>query len=117
MGIVSKTAGTEEILEAIHHVSQGKQHFTIDPSINQPDEEVIPRKQEKAKKQTNPGLLTPRELEVMQLIVTGYHSDIITQQLEISPRTLDVHKANIFKKCHVHSTAELLRYAYKNNLA
>ncbi|MBL7137446.1 MAG: response regulator transcription factor [Bacteroidales bacterium] len=117
MGIVSKTAGTEEILEAIHHVMQGKQHLTVEPSILEPDAEVVPQKRKKGKKIPNPGLLTPRELEVMQLIVTGYNSEMITQQLTISHRTLHVHKANIFKKCNIHSTAELLRYAYKNNLA
>ncbi len=117
MGIVSKTAGTEEILEAIHHVMNGKKHLTLESSINVPDEEVVPKPREKGKKRPNPGLLTPREMEVMQLIVNGYNTEVITQQLAISASTLHVHKANIFKKCNIHSTAELLIYAYKNNLA
>ncbi|MFH1297229.1 MAG: response regulator transcription factor [Bacteroidota bacterium] len=117
MGIVAKTAGTEEILEAIHHVMQGKQHLTVESSIHEPHLEAVLTKREKGKKILNPGLLTPRELEVMQLIVTGNNPEMITQQLTISLRTLHVHKASIFKKCNIHSTAELLRYAYKNNLA
>ena len=117
MGIVSKTAGTEEILEAIHHVMQGKQHLTVESWIHEADEDAVPKKRKKGKKSPNPGLLTPRELEVMKLIVTGYNSEMITQQLTITHRTLHVHKSSIFKKCNIHSTAELLRYAYKNNLA
>ncbi|NQV03394.1 MAG: helix-turn-helix transcriptional regulator [Bacteroidia bacterium] len=95
----------------------GKQHLTVESSISVPDDEVVRKKRTKGRKRLNQGLLTPRELEVMQLIVTGCNSEMITQQLAISPRTLHVHKANIFKKCNIHSTAELLRYAYKNNLA
>jgi len=61
-------------------------------------------------------LLTPRELEVMELIVNGYSAEIIIQKLAISQNTLHVHKSSIFRKCNIHSLAELLRYAYKNNL-
>ncbi len=117
MGIVSKTAGTEEILEAIHHVMNGKHHLIVESSINIPDEEVTPKKPKKGPKNQNQGLFTRRELEVMELIVNGYSSEIITEQLAICQRTLDVHKSNIFKKCNLHSTAELLRFVYKNNLA
>lgn len=118
-GIVSKTAGPEEILEAIHLVMTGKQHLRVDPSINIPDEELVPKKQktsaEKRKKETE-GLLTRRELEVMELIVTGCSSEMIIEKLAICRTTLNVHKANIFRKFNIHSVAELLRYAYKNNL-
>jgi len=117
MGIVSKSAGTEEILEAIHHVMNGKHHLTIDTSINIPDEEVVPKKQNKAIANSNQVLMTKRELEVLQLLVTGNSTEIISERLAISLRTVYVHKANIFKKCNTHSTAELLRYVYKNNLA
>lgn len=116
MGIVSKTAGTEEILEAIHHVMNGKQHMIVDSSINIPDEEVTPKKTIKRSHRTNLELLTRRELEVMELIVTGHSSEMIIQKLAISMRTLHTHKFNIFKKCNLHSSGELMRFAYKNNL-
>jgi DNA-binding NarL/FixJ family response regulator len=116
MGIVSKTAGTEEILEAIYNVMEGKQHLNVDSSINVPDEEVIPIKSVKGTSKAKQALLTPRELEVMRLFVSGHTPEMITQQLAISANTLHVHKASIFKKCNIHSLAELLRYAYKNNL-
>jgi len=117
MGIVAKSAGAEEILEAIYHVLRGKQHLTVESSINVPDEDLCNSSRGKKKKDRRSSLLTPRELEVMQLIVAGNRSDIITEKLAISVRTLNTHKANIFKKCNIHSTPELVRYAYKNNLA
>jgi len=116
-GIVAKSAGAEEILEAIYHVLRGKQHLTVESSINVPDEDLCNSNRGKKKKNRRSSLLTPRELEVMQLIVAGNRSDMITEKLAISVRTLNTHKANIFKKCNIHSTPELVRYAYKNNLA
>lgn len=115
-GIVSKSSGTEEILEAIHHVMNGQPHLTVDSSINVPDDEVTPRQPVADPEETNPGYLTQRELEVMKLIVKGNSPEMIIQDLAISRRTLNVHKANIFKKCNLHSVSELLRYAYKNNI-
>ncbi|MFC2102254.1 response regulator [Bacteroidota bacterium] len=116
MGIVSKTAGTEEILEAIYDVMKGKQHLLVESSINIPDEEVVPVKSDNGASKPKQRLFTPRELEVLRLFVSGYTPDMIKQQLAISASTLNNHKASIFKKCNIHSLAELLRYAYKNNL-
>jgi len=116
MGIVSKTAGAEEILEAIHQVMNGKQHLIVESTINVPDDEVTIKKPTKVSKEVKLDLLTPRELEVMELIVNGYSAEIIIQKLAISQNTLHVHKSSIFRKCNIHSLAELLRYAYKNNL-
>jgi len=116
MGIVPKSAGTEELLEAIFHVVRGKQHLTLESSMNMELEtEKAPRRKTK-KQERKPSLLTPREMEVMQLLVTGNRPEMITRQLAISRRTLNSHKASIFKKCTIHSTAELVRYAYKNDL-
>ncbi|MFH1160682.1 MAG: response regulator transcription factor [bacterium] len=106
MGLVSKSAGTEELLEAIYHVCNGKRHLTVESSLNSPED--------KPKKKT--GLLTPRELEVMRLLALGKRPDLVSKELAISKRTLEVHKTSIFKKCNIHTTAELVRYAYKNNL-
>ncbi len=116
MGIVSKTAGAEEILEAIHQVMNGKQHLIVESSINVPDDEVTPKKPTKVSEKQKMDLLTRRELEVMELIVQGYSAEIIIQKLAISPRTLHTHRFNIFKKCNLHSSAELLRYAFKNKI-
>jgi len=111
MGLVSKAAGSEELLEAIYHVCNGKRHLTVESSMNSQDENPDSANRAKAT------LLTPRELEVMRLLALGKRPELIVEELAISRHTLNVHKASIFKKCSVHSTVELVKYAYKNNIA
>lgn len=53
--------------------------------------------------------LTPRECEVMHLVVEGKHNRDIAVTLEISPRTVEVHKARLMAKLGVHNVADLVR--------
>jgi RNA polymerase sigma factor (sigma-70 family) len=53
--------------------------------------------------------LTPREQEVMNLVVDGYHNREIAEKLSISVRTVEVHKAHVMSKLSVNSVAELVR--------
>jgi two-component system response regulator DctR len=51
--------------------------------------------------------LTEREREVMQLIVRGLPNKLIADQLNISVRTVEVHRARVFEKMNVKSAVEL----------
>lgn len=53
--------------------------------------------------------LTPREHEVMNLVVGGYHNREIAEKLSISVRTVEVHKAHVMSKLGVDSVADLVR--------
>jgi RNA polymerase sigma factor (sigma-70 family) len=53
--------------------------------------------------------LTPREKEVMELVVTGRHNRDIAPQLGISVRTVEVHKARLMAKLGVNNVADLVR--------
>lgn len=53
--------------------------------------------------------LTPREQEVMQLVVGGKHNRDIALALAISPRTVEVHKARLMAKLGVDNVADLVR--------
>ncbi|MBY0555779.1 MAG: response regulator [Burkholderiaceae bacterium] len=53
--------------------------------------------------------LTPREREVMQLVVTGRHNRDIGPELGISVRTVEVHKARLMAKLGVDNVADLVR--------
>jgi len=55
--------------------------------------------------------LTPREREVMELIVRGGHNRDIADELGISPRTVEVHKARVMQKLNVDGVAQLVRYS------
>ena len=60
--------------------------------------------------------LTPRELEVLQLIVDGKSNREIAALLSLSDNTVSVHRANIMNGLGVHKTAELVVYAIRNTL-
>ena len=55
--------------------------------------------------------LTDRELEVFQLIGRGLTMKEIGDQLHLSPKTIEVHRAHIREKLKVTSAAELISYA------
>jgi DNA-binding CsgD family transcriptional regulator len=60
--------------------------------------------------------LTPRELEVLQLLATGKTNKAIATDLFISERTVDRHVSNILSKLDVSSRSAATAYAYKHNL-
>jgi len=59
--------------------------------------------------------LTPREREVMDLVVAGYHNREIAEKLGISVRTVEVHKAHLMSKLGVDSVADLVRTSMQGN--
>ena len=54
-------------------------------------------------------LLTPREQEVMELVVAGKANKVVAIDLSISERTVELHRARIMKKMQARSLAELMR--------
>ena len=60
--------------------------------------------------------LTPRELEILQLIVGGKSNREIAALLSLSDNTVSVHRANIMNELGIHKTAELVVYAIRNTL-
>ena len=60
--------------------------------------------------------LTPRELEILRLIVEGKSNKEIADQLSLSVNTVSVHRANIMDALGIHKTAELVVYAIRNGL-
>ena len=53
--------------------------------------------------------LTPREHEVMTLVVAGKANKVIAIELDISERTVELHRGRIMKKMQVRSLADLMR--------
>jgi RNA polymerase sigma factor (sigma-70 family) len=53
--------------------------------------------------------LTPREREVMQLLVEGSHNREVGERLGISPRTVEIHKARVMEKLGARHLADLIR--------
>jgi len=60
--------------------------------------------------------LTPRELEVLELIAQGLINKEIAKRLFISEKTVKNHVSNIFKKLNVSDRTQAAIYAYKHNI-
>ena len=54
---------------------------------------------------------TPREREVLDLMTQGKQNKVIAQDLGVSPRTVEIHRARVMEKMAVRSVAELVRRA------
>lgn len=62
--------------------------------------------------QTRLAVLTPREREVLTGLVGGYPNKTIAYDLGISPRTVEIHRANLMAKLDVRSLSDALRIAF-----
>ena len=60
--------------------------------------------------------LTPRQLDVLRLIVKGQRMKEIAASLHLSSRTVETHKYEMMQTLGLHSTAELVRYALDRRL-
>jgi two-component system response regulator FixJ len=69
---------------------------------------------ERAQAQLN--VLTPREINVLDGLVDGHSNKVIAYDLGISPRTVEIHRANLMTKLGVHSLSDVLRVAFTARL-
>jgi DNA-binding NarL/FixJ family response regulator len=60
--------------------------------------------------------LTPREREVVQLLAEGKSSKEVAVVLSLSVKTAETHRTNVMRKLDLHSVADLVRYAVRNNI-
>jgi len=103
-GYILKSALDLDLAPAIRKVAAGETVF--DPQVEQPAG---------LKGERSSGL-TPRELEVLQMIVDGKSNKEIAVALELSANTVAVHRANIMNALGIHKTAELVVYAIRSGL-
>jgi len=77
-------------------------------SALQKDAEVRENYSERKSIENKLASLTPREKEVVDLLVEGKNTKQIARVLDVSPRTVEVHRQNVQKKFDVHSIVELI---------
>jgi len=108
LGFVLKEAADEELLQAIHLAAGGENY--LNPRLGArlaaaPAEPSGP-----------PDDLTEREVEILRLIALGHTNTEIAQQLFLSTRTVETHRAHIQQKTRRSTRAELVRYALEHGL-
>lgn len=111
-GYILKRAVESELINAIQAVSRGDLY--VHPAMTRallPDVNSVPAANQMAVER-----LTPREVEVLRLIVTGHTNRQIADVLTLSVRTVESHRANLMDKLDLHSRVELVRYAAKHGL-
>jgi DNA-binding NarL/FixJ family response regulator len=112
-GYILKNAREDELVGAIRAVADGES--VLHPSVAK---KVLSRFSSQpaanaARPNTSEEALSPRELEVLRVAATGSTNKEIARDLDISPRTVQVHLANIFSKLGVGSRTEAVLYAIK----
>ena len=78
--------------------------------------DVILEKELSVKEHCETGGITSRELEIIQLLVSGKRPKEIADSLNISPFTVNTHRRNIYKKLGISHSYELAKYAIKTGL-
>lgn len=111
-GYVLKHSAFDELSAAIQSVLKGQTYVT--PMIAGELMEGY-RDAYQQLKEMDPSF-TPRQREVLQLIVEGRSANQIADLLCISPRTVEYHKYKMMEKLNLKSSADLIRYAMKHNL-
>jgi DNA-binding NarL/FixJ family response regulator len=109
-GYIMKEAGGESLLHAIRQVLRGE--IYVSPKLAAGLLENLssrrPRGSDSPIKQ-----LTDREFEIFQLIGQGKSTRDISEQLHLSPKTVDVHRANIKTKLELKDATALVRHAVR----
>ena len=111
-GYIIKRAVESELINAIRAVARGDLY--IHPAMTR----ALLR--EPAKRTRAPAgaqeSLTPRETDVLRLIVRGYTNRQAAEELGLSVRTIETHRANLMGKLGLKSRVELVRWAADNDL-
>jgi DNA-binding NarL/FixJ family response regulator len=107
-----KDAAPSELGLAIDTVMRGENYLSPVVSQNALSDYVQQLRTE-TKTQT---ALTPRQLEILQLIAMGKSSKEIANSLNLSLKTVDSHRTNLMQLLGIHEVTGLVRYALKNDL-
>jgi len=109
-GYIIKRAVEDELIHAIRVVARGDMY--VHPSMTRALLSASPASEEL--KASEVETLTAREIEVLRLLAKGYTNRQIAEQLGISPRTAEGHRANLSGKLGLRSRVELVEYAQKH---
>lgn len=113
-GYLLKDCETEELIRAIKTVHSGKMFISPDVSASVVENMLLLKRNREV---AIPAVdLTPREMEVLQLIAEEKSSKEIATVLDISVRTVENHRRQIMDKLDVRSIAGLTKYAIKKGI-
>ena len=106
-GYLTKRCGPEELVQAVRSVGMGGHYLCADAVKALRGGEPVSQAL---------AALTPREKEVFELLVQGESVKEIAFKLELSHKTVHVHRANVLGKLQCNSTIELVHFALDHQL-
>ncbi|HSG10551.1 MAG TPA: UvrY/SirA/GacA family response regulator transcription factor [Gammaproteobacteria bacterium] len=109
-GYLTKGCDVQEIVSAIRSVHIGKQY--ISPEIAHKLALSFVNEREKSPLER----LTPRETQVMLMVVRGETNKAISEKLCLSPKTTSTYRYRLFEKLGVENDVELTRFAIRHGL-
>ncbi|HYB24946.1 MAG TPA: response regulator transcription factor [Solirubrobacteraceae bacterium] len=106
LGYVLKELADSELPDAVRAVAEGEEY--VSPRVSARLDELYSA--------LTDDRISPREVEVLRLIALGHTSVEIARKLQLSPRTIETHRAHIHQKLGLATRAELVRYALRRGL-
>jgi DNA-binding NarL/FixJ family response regulator len=108
-GYVLKRAADTDLIDALRTVAGGSTFLSSEAQVT-----LMREWQEGRAEPEDP--LTPRELEVVKLIAEAYTNRQIANTLQLSEKTVESHRSNLFAKLGMRDRVELVRYAIRRGL-
>ena len=107
-GYLLKNGGTGDVLKAVRMALIGGKH--ISPQLSSEVHKAL--QSGRSKKQD----LTPRQVEILRLLIAGLSAKEIATKLSLSPRTVEHHKYQAMERVGVSTSAELITYGMKHGI-
>ena len=108
-GCLRRDATVEELVEAIGRLLQGHRYVSAD--LAERIAEVLARP-----RVSGMGSLSNRELHVLRRIGQGRTTGEIAREMNLSVKTISTYRSRVLEKLHLHTTAELVRFALENRI-
>ena len=113
-GYLLKDSAEGDLVRAVHAVSEGKSYFS--PAVGKVLLEDYMRKLQRTGAEDSYDLLSPREREILQLVAEGKSNKDVANLLDLSPYTVETHRANIMQKLNLRGVPELILYAVRKGI-
>jgi two-component system, NarL family, response regulator NreC len=110
---VLKDSSADELIKAVHEAAADR-HYLSPPLSDSAVEAYVQKAGATAMDPYDS--LSDREREVMHLAAEGHTNAAIGKRLFISPRTVEIHRANMMQKLSLHNQTDLIRYALKRGI-
>lgn len=122
-GYLVKKAAPTELRMAISSVAQGGAFLypglaraLIRSYVENPPTAPLATRETTRNSATQLNVLTPREMEVLKLVAEGHTNQVIADQLVVSIKTVQAHRANVMEKLGLHNITHLVRFAVRAGL-